>query len=435
MTVFRDISFLWSMMHIILFFLLLFEPRFSWRTTFAVSFAGGGTLLIANVMAMLWLGHGIIMRLAFFTCTIPSFFLFYILSRYRDGRFFFLFCLSDTSCFWILQITNFLDRMTGDTYLVMLIGRLLLFPAAELWIWKYIRRPYLSLQNELTRGWWLFAAVGVTYYLLIMVTSVPVGYAMPDATGLFRIILVLILMPLTYLTILLSLWRQMLLYKNTRQIELQRRDYETLRQKMELGRIFRHDLRHHMVALSGILERGDGEGAKRYIRELDSRLDGLSQKDWCANHALNAVLSAYLSQAEQAGCTVNADIRLPKQLPYDEADLCILLANVLENAIHACRAIPDKTRNISVRLELTGSQSLTLSLTNSAPEPVELGKDGLPVRSSQPGDDHGLGLRSVKAIADQYDGLMRCQWAEGQFLLRVVLFSSKESASRTLTPQ
>ncbi len=312
----------------------------------------------------------------------------------------------------------------------MLIGRLLLFPAAELLIWNYIRRPYLSLQNELTKGWWLFAAVGATYYLLIMVTSVPVGYAMPDAAGLFRIILVLILMPLTYLTILLSLWRQMQLYKNTRQIELQHRDYEALRQKMELERIFRHDLRHHMIVLSGILERGDSEDAKHYIQELGSRLDGLSQKDWCANHALNAVLTAYFSQAEQADCTVDANIRLPRQLPYDETDLCILLANVLENAIHACRAIPGKTRKISVRLELTENQALSLSLANSAPEPVEFGKDGLPVRSSRPGKDHGLGLRSVKAIADRYGGLMNCQWAKGQFLLRVVLFSKKGAPAR-----
>ena len=32
---------------------------------------------------MYWLGHGIIMSIAFFTCTIPSLVLFFVLSKYR----------------------------------------------------------------------------------------------------------------------------------------------------------------------------------------------------------------------------------------------------------------------------------------------------------------------------------------------------------------
>ena len=91
MTILRDISFLWSMMHVVGLFLLLFEPRYSWRLTLTAGFAGAGILLSVNMMAMFWLGHGIIMSIAFFTCTIPTLVLFYVLSKYRDGRFFFLF--------------------------------------------------------------------------------------------------------------------------------------------------------------------------------------------------------------------------------------------------------------------------------------------------------------------------------------------------------
>ena len=72
------------MIHVVALFLLLFEPRYSWRTTLLAGFAGASTLLIVNVLAMLWLGHGIIMTLAFFTCTIPTLILFLFLSKYRD---------------------------------------------------------------------------------------------------------------------------------------------------------------------------------------------------------------------------------------------------------------------------------------------------------------------------------------------------------------
>ena len=152
MTILRDISFLWSMLHVVALFLLLFQPRYSWRTTLIAGFAGAGVLLVVNVLAMYWLGHGIIMSIVFFTCTIPSLVLFFVLSKYRDGRYFFLFCLTDTVCFWLLQATNFLDRLAGGTYLVLLVSRLILFPLVELIFWRYLRRPYLELQEKQSRG-------------------------------------------------------------------------------------------------------------------------------------------------------------------------------------------------------------------------------------------------------------------------------------------
>ena len=51
MTVLRDISFLWSMLHVVLMFLIFFEPRRSWRTTVILSFAGAGTLLPVELAA------------------------------------------------------------------------------------------------------------------------------------------------------------------------------------------------------------------------------------------------------------------------------------------------------------------------------------------------------------------------------------------------
>ena len=76
MTLLRDLSLLWSMLHVIALFLILFEPRFSWRTTLTVAFVVGGTLLIANILLMYQLGNGILMSMAFFPCTIPTLILF-----------------------------------------------------------------------------------------------------------------------------------------------------------------------------------------------------------------------------------------------------------------------------------------------------------------------------------------------------------------------
>lgn len=421
MTILRDISYLWSMLHIVALFFTLFEPRYSRRVTLLAGFLGTSVLLIVNVTAMLSMGHGIIMGISFFTCTIPSLLIGFALSKYRDGRFFFLFCLTDTICFWLLQITNFLDRLAGGGYVVLLLTRLLVFPVAELFFWCRLRRPYMELQRKLNSGaWWLFTAIGGTYYLLIMVTSVPVDTPMPGPVGVVRILLVLLLMPLTYLTILRSLWRQMQANESARQMELQRQEYNAICRKVETGRIYRHDMRHHLVILEEMLQLGDIDSARQYVQQLSGKMASLSRDTWCANSAVNAVLNAYITQAEESGCPVKASVRLPAEAPYGEMDLCIILANTLENAIHACRESAREDRHIALTLELTENRRLLLAISNDCPRPVELDRDGMPAAPRREG--HGLGLQSVRSVTDKYGGLLRCWWEEGRFSLQAVLF-------------
>lgn len=430
MTLLRDLSFVWSMLHIVLMFLILFESRCSWRRTMIAGFASSSLLLIVNVLVMFHWGHGIIMNVAFFTCTVPTLVIFYLLSQYRDGRFFFLFCFTDTTCFWLLQITNLLDRAAGGDYVVLFITRLLAFPLVEYLFWRYLRRPCLELQRKLKRGWWLFAAVGLVYYLLIMFTAVPVDAPVPDATGMCITGLVMLLMPLTYGTIFLALWQQMRNFENIRQLELQKQNYTSVCQKIELGRIYRHDMRHHLAVLHGMIQR-QREDALRYIEELSGKLDGLTQTVWCANAAVDAVLSAYMAQAEQEGCQMSVKIALPAQLPFEDTDLCVALANPLENAINACRGLPEQEKKIELNLELTDNQRLTLSIINPCPNQPVFDSNGLPV--GRQGEEHGLGLRSVKSMADSYGGLLRCQWEDGRFFFRMVLMPrvKHDSTART----
>lgn len=427
MAVLRDISFLWSMLHVLVLFLLLFEPRYSWKATLAVSFAGCWILLAVNVLAMFWRGHSIIMHIAFFTCTLPTMLMFFILSKYRDGRFFFLFCLTDTASFWLMQITNFLDRLAGDTYVVLLITRLIVFPAAELFFRYRLRQPYLELQRKLDKGWWLFAAIGGVYYLLIMFTSVPVGIPMPDAAGLIRIVLVLILMPLTYLTVLRSLWRQMLEMQTRVEMELlttrNELAYENIRIMQESGVALaqaRHDILGNLSILQSLSAQKDYQKLDEYLILITQQTRAIVPLKITGHPIVNAILTQGAERAKELGIEFRTQVELPNSLPIPDEDLAAFLMNLLSNALDAAGQVPrNRPRWLEISMHIRGAY-LFIEGQNTytwAPEP---GEDGMRYLS-QKGLGHGYGLKIMENIARRYESELYTEAKDGIFVGRTAL--------------
>ena len=123
------------------------------------------------------------------------------------------------------------------------------------------------------------------------------------------------------------------------QMEIQRREYEDICKKMEMSRIYRHDMRHHLLVLEKLAEQSNVESVVQYISSLNGRLSETEKERYCENPTINAVLAASIGQAKEAHCSVTANVLLPSELPLDEMDVCVVLANAVENAVNACLKI------------------------------------------------------------------------------------------------
>lgn len=210
------------------------------------------------------------------------------------------------------------------------------------------------------------------------------------------------------------------------QMKAQQLSYEAACQKLELGRTYRHDMRQHLVVLNELLNQEKTSSAKEYIHNLDLRLTETQPEVYCGNTAVNAILAAYFTRAREVGCRVKAVVNLPDELPFEEQDLCVLLGNTLENAIYACqRMSPKQTKEIVFTAGYSPRDVLTVKIENTCAEEPVFDADGFPL-SSQPGPDHGIGLRSVGAIAEKYNGLMSCGCTDRRFTIQLVLFKRME---------
>ena len=109
---------------------------------------------------------------------------------------------------------------------------------------------------------------------------------------------------------------------------------------------------------------------------------------------------------------MNADTIIP------EHEVCVLLGNLLENALEACTADSSKKPVVQVHIRQTGHSMLTLTVDNTCSVPPSLDCDALP-SSKHPGS--GIGTGSARAIAERYHGDARFEWKNGVFYASVML--------------
>lgn len=183
-------------------------------------------------------------------------------------------------------------------------------------------------------------------------------------------------------------------------------------------------MRHHFAVIKGLYRQGEPDKAAEYIDTLGEELSACEQKRYCKNPVVNAVLSVLSEKVQAAGIDVSMRLDIPEELPFDNADICTVLANATENAVNACARAPEGRRHIEITADLIGRTRLVLSVENGVRAPVPLDGDGLP--AAQKNEEHGYGLLNVRRIVEKYDGLWQCESGEETFGMKIVLFAPTE---------
>lgn len=186
----------------------------------------------------------------------------------------------------------------------------------------------------------------------------------------------------------------------------------------------KHELRHHVETLEALYSDGDYARLGEYLTQLSEEKDALPQIYYAGNFLVNAILAGRLGPARERGIRVTCRAGVPEELPIADADLCTLLANLLDNAVDACERLPlDADRFIELSMEVR-QELLLITCANSAP-PRGVDAAGFPTSKPDP-DSHGLGIPAMRRVAEKYDGVLEASQSGGVFTLRAVLHLSSK---------
>ena len=181
---------------------------------------------------------------------------------------------------------------------------------------------------------------------------------------------------------------------------------------------WKHDYHNHLQSLKGYLSLNKVEQMKNYLNELETDLDSIDTLYHSGNLQLDSILNAKLAIAEKGQIRIHCDASIPPQLHVSDLDLCVILGNLLDNAIESCRKIKDPDeRFIRVYIGILKKQ-LYISITNATSETVKQRTDHYFTTKR---GDHGHGLKRVDQVVKKYDGYLNRQNEPGVFATEIVL--------------
>lgn len=404
MTILRDISRVVSLIFTLVIFLLLFESRYSKKKSLAISLATMIPLSIINYLLSIIIDIENLGNIMLLTLSIPSCIVFWILAKNRDGRFFFTFCMVDTiilETLFITQIINF--YVTPNSYLFMFLSRLILYPLLTFFVYKFVRPIYLAVQQYTQDGWGLFAIISALFYIVItlMMTQPTIITDRPEYLPV--LLLVFVLMPVIYIHIISTLGRLQTIHDMKEQDSIIKLQVSNLTARMdELAtadqkfRVERHNFRHKMNTIAGLLEMQQYDKIRSLLKEYSESLQETHISRYCKNAIMDAVLFNYLNRAKHRNIQVTHKLAFPEEIPVNESELAMVFANALENAINACEKLEPEKRFIEVKV--LNNPRFIIQISNSFDGNIEFDKSGVPVSHES---EHGLGTRSIVAFCEK----------------------------------
>ncbi len=199
--------------------------------------------------------------------------------------------------------------------------------------------------------------------------------------------------------------------------------YKRLEEQYSRSERLRHDLKNHVIALSGLWEEKDWERLGNYLKKMENSAELGISEEATGNRVVDALLYQKRKTAEEKGILWECDVQIPKQSGIHEFDLCVLFGNILDNAAEACERLQsrEKERGLQPFIRIhagTVKKCFLLEVKNSMAVEEQPGSGHSEKKNPQ---EHGIGLLNVRDVVDKYDGTMNVETKDGIFTISLLI--------------
>ena len=292
-------------------------------------------------------------------------------------------------------------------------------------LYFYIRNLYTKVVQTRLFAWNYLWGVPTTFYViwfyhLYLTGQSGLQVALNGYSTLFLVLINAGAFLVYHTEVLLLLEKENVLTLNQQNhlLNMNKLQYDNLQNRINEARQAKHDVRHHTYLIREYLRSGKLQELNAYLDDYCDSLPDTQSLVHCRHPAVNVLLSFFAQQAQKSGVDIDIFVQLPETLSLPETTLSVVLGNLLENALEACRQVTDGEKKITVRGK-ADMGSVYFEITNTFAGNLRRNKEGK-ILSTKSGN-HGLGLDSVSQLVKANGGVLEVEPKEKIFRVSVLL--------------
>lgn len=183
--------------------------------------------------------------------------------------------------------------------------------------------------------------------------------------------------------------------------------------------IYHHDLRHTLHLIEQYTLQGNLEKIQEFVSASQESLHVLTPTFFCQHETANLILGSFHQRATQKNIAFQTEIRLTEHLSISDTELCSLLCNLLENAMHGAAQVEDSPlRHIYIKA-VTRDDKLVILVENGFVGEVVM-HHNRPVTQSHD-KYHGFGIQSIIDITKRHQGLYVFETEKQRFRAKILI--------------
>lgn len=203
------------------------------------------------------------------------------------------------------------------------------------------------------------------------------------------------------------------------QINLSEQYFQDLTEAQNKLKGIRHDMKNHLQSLLLMSDQISPQtkeirNIQEYLQQLLSGIQEASQIISTGNMGMDAILSLKIAQIREQQIAVNSVVTVPADINFSIEDSIIILGNILDNALKACRENPAEKRWIRLEVRYI-PHSLFIRITN----PLPIHAQCFPYNSGE----HGFGLKNIRTAIKKYNGTIEIENNGQTFTVKIILYN------------
>lgn len=188
----------------------------------------------------------------------------------------------------------------------------------------------------------------------------------------------------------------------------------------EIKRIM-HDMNNHIACLRNLADVNNIEEVKKYLDNISQTISKLGPRIKTGNPISDAVINEKYNIAEKQGVEFICYFMMPKETILEPMDLCIILSNILDNAIEACMRITDS--NISKAIWIKSYIKdiyMVIEVSNTTTDKLSYVKNKV-ISTKLDKFNHGMGISNVETVVRKYNGIVDIVEEKNKFIVNLML--------------